>query len=123
MKMKWVFFLIRFIGIFMIILATNSALVAKADSVHLNETEGSVGFCGIYESESEPKPEPPNGETPKPTIPKEIDQGHNKGLLPQMGQIFSLKWIWLGISLIALILIRWKKKQRNTTNRIGFYMY
>ena len=123
MQVKWFFFLIQVTGIILLFLWLDSSFVAKAESVSSIKTEGSIGFYGSYESESEPKPEPPNGETPKPTIPKEIDQGHNKGLLPEMGQIFSLKWIWLGISLIALILIRWKKKQRNTTNRIGFYMY
>ncbi|PLS37158.1 hypothetical protein CYV26_00095 [Carnobacterium maltaromaticum] len=59
--MKWVLFLIQFIGIFMTILLINGSKTVHAEVIRSVETEGIVGFHGKYESESEPKPEPPGG--------------------------------------------------------------
>lgn len=121
MKMRWSFFLIHFIGISLIMLWATKPFVADAESVRSIETEGSIGFYGTYESEIEPKPEPPSGVS-KPEIPTEMGQGLANGRLPQTGQLIALKWVWIGISLILLALISWEKKQENS-NKIDFYMY
>lgn len=102
MKMKKVFFLIRSIGIFMIILLMNQTFVAQAESAQSVETGGSLSFYGTYESEIEPQPGPPNGS--KPVVPNEVNKKPIQGKLPKMGELITQNWIWLIIALLVIVL-------------------
>lgn len=101
--MNWVFFLIRFIGIFMIILLMNQIVIAKAESVHSVETGGSLGFYGTYESEIEPHPGPPNGSNP--AVSNEVRPNPIKGNLPKMGELITRNWIWFILTLLGIVLL------------------
>lgn len=107
MKMKWILFLIQFIGIFMIILLINESSSVHAETIRAVETEGIVGFHGKYESESEPKPEPPSGPGTAPV--SEMNHKKSEGRLPQMGEILTYKWILIGLSLTLIMLYRRNK--------------
>ncbi|AOA02972.1 MULTISPECIES: hypothetical protein [Lactobacillales] len=102
MKMKKVFFLIRSIGIFMIIFLMNQTFVVEAESVQSVETGGSLSFYGTYESEIEPQPGPPNGS--KPVVPNEVNKKPIQGKLPKMGELITQNWIWLIIVLLVIVL-------------------
>lgn len=106
MEIKWGHFLMRFIGIMIVGTQLSSSLVAQAES---NQSEGILGFYGIYESESEPLPDPPNGV--ENSISSSIKENNTKKL-PQTGARYTQKWTLVGIILISLCLLYWRKKVR-----------
>lgn len=108
--MKWVFFLIRFIGIFMVILLMKQTFIAKAESGRSFETDGSLGFYGTYESEIEPQPGPPNGG--KQVASDEVSQKIAKGKLPKMGELVIRNWSWLVITLLGIVLFERQRTYR-----------
>lgn len=100
--MKVFFFLVRSVGIVSVLFFINLTFIAEAESVQSIETESSLSFYGIYESEIEPKPGPPDG-----SKPVELDEAKKKtiqGKLPQMGELVTQNLIWLIIALLGIIL-------------------
>lgn len=109
MQVKWLFFLIQVTGIIVLFLWLDSSFVAKAESVSPIGTEGSIGFYGTYESESEPQPGLPDGVESIP--PNEGISQPGSGKLPQLGSILSNYWFRIGLLLLAILLL--KRKQIN----------
>lgn len=109
MQVKWFFFLIQVTGIIMLFLWLDSSFVVKAESVSSISTEGSIGFYGTYESESEPQPGLPDGVESTP--PNEGINKPDSGKLPQLGSILSSYWLRIGLLLLVILLL--KRKQIN----------
>lgn len=112
--MKWIFFLIQFIGIFMIILLMDKSSV-QAEMNSSYETKGSIGFYGIYESEMEPKPVPPSGQNP--IYPSEVNDTPSDSKFPKTGQLLNRQWFWLGI-IVLLVALYLRKMNYRGLNRI-----
>lgn len=109
MQLKWFFFLIQVTGLFILFSWLDFSFVAKAESVSSVGTEGSIGFYGTYESESEPQPGPPDGIDS--TLPNESTNKPGSGKLPQLGSIFANYWIWIGFIMMGVFLLR--RRQTN----------
>lgn len=102
--MKWVLFLIQFIGIFMAILLINGSKTVHAEAIRSVETEGIVGFHGKYESESEPQPKPPGGSEVVPN--GEVNHKKSEGNFPQLGELLAHKWIFIVLTLLLFTLYK-----------------
>lgn len=105
--MKRVLFLIQFIGIFTTILLINGSNTVHAEAIRSVETEGTVGFHGKYESESEPQPEPPGGSEFAPN--GEVNHKKSEGSFPQLGELLAHKWIFIGLALLLFTLYKGNK--------------
>ncbi|MGA5592501.1 LPXTG cell wall anchor domain-containing protein [Enterococcus mundtii] len=91
--------------------------VKAATEVQKIETNGSIGFTGIYKPIGTPDPQPPESIV-DPDLGTEISK---QGALPQTNDI-QLSWpIYLGIILISFVLGIWKrkKKQDNEKKTVG----
>lgn len=121
MKMKKVFFLVKFLGTLVLILSLNSVVEVQAESVRSVETGGSIGFSGTYIPEIEPQPEPPNGL--EPVNPGGVSPKPNEGKLPQMGQILVQQWFWIGILLLLLLFVFIERKRNHRKQRVQTINY
>lgn len=87
-----------------------SATVVYGTEAQNVETQGSIGFTGVYEPIGTPDPEPPES-IERPPIKDIAKPG---GSLPQTNTTSSKWLVWLGISIISIVSLSWKrKKQRN----------
>ncbi|MBE6168225.1 MAG: hypothetical protein E7152_01015 [Enterococcus casseliflavus] len=77
------------------------------DERRSTETEGTVGFTGIYKPVDQPEPSPPTGPVPLPPQ----DTGKPGGQLPQTNFIQRLDWVILGSLLLITALNIYVVKQ------------
>ena len=111
MKMKRVFFLVKFLGTLVLILSLNNVVTVQAKSARSVETGGSIGFSGTYIPEIEPQPEPPSGL--EPVSPGEVNPKQGKGRLPQLGQFLRQQWFWIGMLLLLLLFVLVERKMNH----------
>lgn len=103
------FFLIVFIVQFSI-LPFNNAYAKEVRSV---ETEGKIGFTGVYEPIGTPDPAPPENIVKSPTN----EQSKPSGLLPKTNDSHSSFFKGLGLIMISMAIIIWNKKRKNQISK------
>ncbi|MFR0814132.1 MAG: LPXTG cell wall anchor domain-containing protein [Enterococcus casseliflavus] len=90
-----------------------------ATEVRQVETSGTIGFTGIYEPIGTPEPQPP-GSTVQPPI---VDAAKPGGTLPKTNEGEHPRLIRLGILLIGISFLLWKRKnkavQNSNTKKVG----
>jgi LPXTG-motif cell wall-anchored protein len=86
-----------------------------ATQVQQVETNGSIGFTGVYEPIGSPDPSPPESAI-RPPITEIAKPG---GQLPQTNDRDQFWLIWLGAVTIGFVFILWnrKKKQQTKSNQ------
>lgn len=105
----------------MLLLQVYAPLVVYGTEVRSVETEGTIGFTGVYETPGTPVPAPEV--EVKPNFPKEIAQSpseirkseHNK--LPQTNESQMSTWKMLGILIIVVTLGFWFWKHKKKNNK------
>ncbi|MGG5308251.1 hypothetical protein IGK38_002983 [Enterococcus pernyi] len=110
----------------MLLIQVYAPLVVYGKEVRSVETEGEIGFTGVYETPGTPVPAPEV--EVKPSFPKEIAQPPSEvrksehKRLPQTNERQMSAWKILGILIILVTLSFWfwnrKKKKTNKESRI-----
>ncbi|MGG5311107.1 LPXTG cell wall anchor domain-containing protein [Enterococcus sp. DIV1304_2] len=110
----------------MLLIQVYAPLVIYGTEVRSVETEGTIGFTGVYELPGTPEPAPEV--EVKPIFPKEIAQPHSEvsarehNKLPQTNESQMSTWKMLGILLIVVTLGFWfwthKKEKTIKESRI-----
>ncbi len=103
----------------MLLIQVYAPLVVYGTEIRSVETEGTIGFTGVYETPGTPVPGPEV--EVKPIFPKEIAQSpsgvrkseHNK--LPQTNESHMGTWKMLGILIIVVTLGFWFWKHKKKT--------
>ncbi len=95
-----------------VMLAVYSSSIVVAQEVHQVETNGTIGFTGVYEPIGTPDPKPPES-IGRPPI---TDIAKPGGTLPQTNDTGSYKSIWLGIFIISFVFLLWKRKNKQIQN-------
>ncbi|TPR55095.1 LPXTG cell wall anchor domain-containing protein [Enterococcus sp. OL5] len=85
-----------------------SSNIAVAQEVQQVETNGYIGFTGVYEPIGTPDPTPPESIV-RPPITEVAKPG---GTLPQTNESVNSWLIWLGGLLISFVFLLWKRKRR-----------
>lgn len=102
----------------MLLIQMYTPLVVHGTEVRSVETEGTIGFTGVYETPGTPEPAPEV--EVKPTFPKEIAQAPSEVTksehkrLPQTNESQMNTWKILGILIIVVTLSFWKHKMKKT---------
>lgn len=99
-----------FIATLMIIVFSSS--IAVAHEVQRVETNGTIGFTGVYEPVGIPDPTPPESIV-RPPITEMTKPG---GTLPQTNEVVNSWLIWLGVLLINVIFLLWKRQKIKRQN-------
>ncbi|AZP91969.1 LPXTG cell wall anchor domain-containing protein [Enterococcus mundtii] len=81
-----------------------------AQEIQQVETNGSIGFTGVYEPIGSPDPLPPETIV-KPPLSEVAKPG---GLLPQTNEASSFWPVWLGMLLLSFVFLLWKRKNKQT---------
>ncbi|MGG5328800.1 hypothetical protein IGK38_002973 [Enterococcus pernyi] len=110
----------------MLLIQVYAPLVVHGTEVRSVETEGAIGFTGVYETPGTPEPAPEGAI--KPDLPKEIAQtplGVNHSIsrrLPKTNESQKRIWSIFGLLLVITILGFWfwrhKKKKTIKESRI-----
>lgn len=89
------------------ILSVLSLPLVNAAEVQQVETNGTIGFTGVYEPIGTPDPAPPE------TIvrPPITEVAKPDGTLPQTNEIGYSWHAWLGVFLISFVFLLWKQKE------------
>ena len=89
-----------------------SSSVAIAQDVRQVETNGTIGFTGVYEPIGTPDPAPPE------TIvrPPITEVAKPEGSLPQTNTVTNHWLIYLGITLLSFVFFIWKRNKKEQTN-------
>ncbi|MGM0252799.1 MULTISPECIES: LPXTG cell wall anchor domain-containing protein [unclassified Enterococcus] len=114
------------LSIGMLLIKMYAPLVVYGTEVRSVETDGTIGFTGIYETPGTPEPAPEGAI--KPDLPKEIAQ-HPSGVshptarrLPKTNEEQMRIWSMFGLLLIIIVLGFWfwrhKKKKTTQESRI-----
>lgn len=82
----------------------------NATEVQRVETEGTIGFTGVYEPIGKPDPIPPENSV-KPPVTEVAKPG---GRLPQTNTRGSSWLTWLGVLIIGIFVLFGNKKRKNT---------
>ncbi|MEB6088241.1 LPXTG cell wall anchor domain-containing protein [Enterococcus casseliflavus] len=96
----------RLIGTLVVLLALQFPLSVDGTQVQSVESEGSVGFTGVYKPIGPPDP-PPSTSPQKPG-----------GSLPQTNMTGGSFAIWVGSFLVAGVLVVVESKRRKATQKI-----
>lgn len=88
-----------------------SSSMAVAQEVQQVETNGTIGFTGVYEPIGTPDPTPPESIL-KPPI---TELAKPDGTLPQTNEIVDSWLIWLGVLLISVVYLLWRRQNNRTT--------
>jgi LPXTG-motif cell wall-anchored protein len=86
--------------------------MAFAQEVQQVETNGTIGFTGVYEPIGTPDPTPPESIVRPPIT----EVAKPDGMFPQTNDIGSSRSIWLGILIISFVFILWKRKNKQIQN-------
>ena len=94
------------------ILSVLSLPLVNAAEVQQVETNGTIGFTGVYEPIGTPDPAPPE------TIvrPPITEVAKPDGTLPQTNEIGHSWHAWLGVFLISFFFLLWKQKRNHNKN-------
>lgn len=94
------------------ILSVLSLPLVNAAEVQQVETNGTIGFTGVYEPIGTPDPAPPE------TIvrPPITEVAKPDGRLPQTNEIGHSWHAWLGVFLISFFFLLWKQKRNHNKN-------
>jgi len=111
------------LSIGILLIQVYAPLVVYGTEVRSVETEGTIGFTGVYETPGSPEPAPKV--EVKPSFPKEIAQSpsevrkseHKK--FPQTNESQMSAWKILGILIIVVILGFWFWKKQKEKNNQG----
>lgn len=95
-----------------LMIAFFSSNIAVAQEVKQVETNGTIGFTGVYEPIGTPNPTPPESIV-RPPITEVAKPG---GTLPQTNEIMNSWIIWLGGLLISFGFLLWKRNRRKIQN-------
>lgn len=95
-----------------LMIATFSLNIAVAQEVQQVETNGTIGFTGVYEPIGTPDPTPPESIV-RPPITEVAKPG---GTLPQTNEIVNSWLIWLGGLLISFAFLLWKRNRKKIQN-------
>lgn len=78
-------------------------LIANGTDVSSVETNGTIGFTGIYEPIG--LPEPPPKDSTKPSVPADNSSNNKKNYLPKTNDTFSYALFFMGVILVFLVSI------------------
>ncbi len=94
-------------GIIGVLLALQFPTLVNGSQVRSAETEGTIGFTGVYEPIGTPDPKPPEHIVKPPTT------GTTKpgGSLPQTNSETNTWLLWLGLLLVSFVF--YQKRRRN----------
>ena len=81
---------------------------AVAKQVQQFETNGTIGFTGVYEPIGTPDPTPPESIV-RPPITEVAKPG---GVLPQTNETTSYWALRLGIAILSFVFLLWKRKNK-----------
>ncbi|MFP8918503.1 LPXTG cell wall anchor domain-containing protein [Enterococcus innesii] len=95
-----------------LVITTFSSNIAFAQEVQQVETNGTIGFTGVYEPIGTPDPTPPESIV-RPPITEVSKPG---GTLPQTNEIVNSWLIWLGGLLISFAFLLWKRNRKKIQN-------
>ncbi len=102
----------------MLLIQMYAPLVVSGTEVRSVETDGTIGFTGIYETPGTPEPAPEGAI--KPDLPKEIAQ-HPSGVrhlttrrLPKTNEEQMHIWSMFGLLLVIIVLCFWRHKKKKT---------
>ena len=95
----------------LIVTAFLSSTVVAQD-VQRVETNGTIGFTGVYEPIGTPDPTPPESIV-RPPITEVAKPG---GTLPQTNDNGSSRLLWLGTLSISFVFLLWKRKNKQIQN-------
>lgn len=87
-------------------------IVAYTAEISQVETNGTIGFTGVYEPIGTPDPTPPGSEE----LPPITDVAKPEGSLPQTNEIMNSWSIWLGGLLISFVFLLWKRNRKQIQN-------
>lgn len=82
-------------------------------TVHSVETQGSIGFTGVYEPIGKPDPIPPEGIKP----PEIIESAKPEGLFPKTNAVPMTWLVWLGIGILCYVFILWNHRRKHKNKR------
>lgn len=95
-----------------LMIAAFSYNIAIAQEVQQVETNGTIGFTGVYEPIGTPDPTPPESIVRPP-----IDEGAKpSGTFPQTNEVVNSWLIWLGGLLICFVFLLWKRNRKQIQN-------
>lgn len=89
-----------------------SSSIAVAQEVQRVETNGTIGFTGVYEPIGTPDPTPPES-VERPPITEVAKPG---GTLPQTNDTGSSRFLCLGLLIISFVFLLWKRKNKQIQN-------
>ena len=95
-----------------LIIAIVSPSKVVSQEVKQVETNGTIGFTGVYEPIGTPDPKPPESIV-RPPITEVAKPG---GTLPQTNEIVDSWLIWLGVLLVSSVFLLWKRKRKQIQN-------
>ncbi|MEB5953168.1 LPXTG cell wall anchor domain-containing protein [Enterococcus innesii] len=95
-----------------LVMAFFSTSSAFSDEIQRVETNGKIGFTGVYEPIGTPDPTPPESIV-KPSITEETN---TNGTLPQTNDNESSWFLWLGILIISFVFLLWKRENKQIQN-------
>ena len=95
-----------------LIIAAFSSNIAVAQEVQQVETNGTIGFTGVYEPIGTPDPTPPESIVRPPII----EVAKPGGTLPQTNESVHSWLIWLGGLLISFAFLLWKRNRKKIQN-------
>lgn len=88
------------------VVSSNKAVAQEVQQV---ETNGTIGFTGVYKPIGTPDPTPPESIVRPPIT----EPG---GLLPQTNETTSYWALWLGIAILSFVFLLWKRKNKQIQN-------
>ncbi|MFS1020107.1 LPXTG cell wall anchor domain-containing protein [Enterococcus casseliflavus] len=91
-----------------LMIAVFSSNIAVAQEVQQVETKGTIGFTGVYEPIGTPDPAPPDSIV-RPPVTEIAKPG---GALPQTNDTGSSRLLWLGILILSIVYLLWKRKNK-----------
>lgn len=98
------------LGIIGVLLVLQFPTLVNGSQVQSVDTEGSIGFTGVYEPIGTPDPKPPEYIV-KPPAPNKPG-----GSLPQTN-IETHSWlIWLGLLLVGVVFYKRRQNKKQDTN-------